>query len=304
MGADLRSRVVATRDQPAAVEKPRTLAEQIEAKKDVFQAALPDGAEARHLIRDAISLLRQNPNLAKCDVNTVLGGLMSFAQLGLRPGVLGHGWLVPFKKRTKVGNQWVDQWEAQVVFGYKGYADLLYRSDLIETMEARSVHENDFFDLEYGINGRLVHKPEIKGPRGAIYGYYSVIKFKGGGYTFLYMSRDEVEEHRDKFAMARKAIYENGQKVGEEIVGPWRDHFDSMAEKTVFLKAQNLAPKSTALARAIAMDGAVRRDTGDADNMLFAAHPAPEDTVIDGEIEGEPVDEAPAAPQQEQEKAA
>jgi recombination protein RecT len=305
MGADLRSRVVATRDQPAGVEKPKTLAEQIEAKKDVFQAALPEGAEARHLIRDAISLLRQNPNLAKCEVNTVLGGLMTFAQLGLRPGVLGHGWLIPFKKRVKVGNQWTDQWEAQVVIGYKGYAELIHRSGAATTMVARPVHENDVFELAYGIEDRLVHKPEMNGPRGEVTGYYSVIKFKNGGYVFWYMSKTECEEHRDNNAMAKKAIYENGQKVGEEVVGPWKDNFDQMAQKTVFLRAQNLAPKTTMLSLATAVDGAVRRDMGDADEMFFAQHPEGAE-VIDGEIEGDPVDEPAPTPEgaPAQEKAA
>src|ERR1700749_4366408 len=54
------------------------------------------GATADQLVRDAITLVRRNPDLLKCDQGSVLGGLMSFAQLGLRVGTpLGHGWLIP-----------------------------------------------------------------------------------------------------------------------------------------------------------------------------------------------------------------
>lgn len=295
MGANLRDRVVATRDTTTGtgVAKPKTLAEQIEAKKAVFQDALPDGAEARHLIRDAISLVRQQPQLAKCDVNTVLGGLMTFAQLGLRPGVLGHGWLIPFKKRTydRDTRQWVETWEAQIVIGYKGYAELVYRTGSAMTMVSRQVHKHDEFDLAYGIEDRLVHRPAQNGPRGDVTGYYSVIKFQGGGYVFWYMTKAECEEWRDRYAMARKPIFdpETRKKVGEEIVGPWRDNFDAMALKTTFLRAQNLAPKTTQLARATAVDGGVRRDMGDADEMFFVHHPSPDtDNVIDGEVADDP----------------
>jgi phage RecT family recombinase len=237
MGADLRSRVVATRDQPAGVEKPKTLAEQIEAKKDVFQAALPEGAEARHLIRDAISLLRQNPNLAKCEVNTVLGGLMTFAQLGLRPGVLGHGWLIPFKKRVKVGNQWTDQWEAQVVIGYKGYAELIHRSAPIDhdgspirarerRLRARIRHQD-----------RLVHKPEIKGPRGEIYRLLLGDQVQERRLRLLYMSQDRgAKSTATTTPWQRRRSTRTARRWARRSSAPGGTTSTQMAQKTVFLK--------------------------------------------------------------------
>lgn len=306
MGTDLRARVARNTQPPPAepgseVEqrKPATLAEQIEQKTAVFQKAMPTGMEARQLVRDAMSLIRQNPDLAKCVADTVLGGLMTFAQLGLRPGVLGHGWLIPFKARKKVGREWVDVWEAQIVIGYKGYAELIHRSGQITTMVGRIVHENDTFDLEYGIEDRLIHKPCLTGSRGAPTGYYAIIKYKSGGYVFWHMTKTEAEEWRDRYAMAKKRIYVGGKPTDDfEIVGPWRDNFDEMAVKTAFLRAQTWAPKSTdvALARAVAVDGAVRTDLDDDPDAMFAAqHPDP--NVIDVEFDepGTP-DAAPDSP--------
>lgn len=287
MGENLRGRVVARRDQNSDEGGKngagRSLAAQIEDKQAVLQKAMPSGGEARLLIRDAISLVRTNPQLARCSAESVLGGVMTFAQLGLRPGVLGHGWLIPFSKSVKDANgRWTKTWEAQIVIGYKGYAELIHRTGSVSTMVSRAVHENDDFELEYGIDDRMVHRPAKTGPRGEITGYYTVIKYQGGGYVFWYMTKSECEEWRDKYAMARKPIYKDGQKTGEfEITGPWRDNFDAMAQKTTFLRAQNLAPKTTDMARATAVDGAIRKDMSeDPDEMFFAQHP----DTIDGEL--------------------
>src|SRR5437868_6622622 len=81
-----------------------TLADQIRNMQEQFALAMPRCMEAQQLVRDALSLVRTTKHLAECDAQSVLGGLMTFAQLGLRPGVLGHGWLIPFKKRYKDGN--------------------------------------------------------------------------------------------------------------------------------------------------------------------------------------------------------
>lgn len=301
MGNNLRERVAATTgNAPAttggevAERKPATLAEQIESMSEKFQLAMPRGMEARQLIRDAMSLMRLQPNLAKCDSASVLGGLMTFAQLGLRPGVLGHGWLIPFKSRKQINKQWVDVWSAQIVIGYKGYAELVHRSGQATTMVGRTIHANDTFELEYGIDEKLVHKPCMTGCRGEVIGYYAVIKYQSGGYVFWHMTVPEAQEWRDRYAMARKRIYENGKPTDEtEIVGPWRDNFDEMAIKTCFLRAQRWAPKATdsMLARAAEVDGAVRTDLDlNPDAMYDAPHP---EYDFDGEVvpDGDPIPE-------------
>lgn len=315
MGTNLRDRATASAAQRglatttgAEVERkdPPTLADQIRGMHAQFEMAMPRGAEARQLIRDALSLLKTSKDLHRCDVQSVLGGLMTFAQLGLRPGVLGHGWLIPFKKRAQTNGQWHDTWQAQIVIGYKGYAELVHRSGQIDTMVGRPVHEHDEFDMEYGITDRLVHKPRMKGDRGPVVGYYAIIKYQGGGYVFWHMTRDEVLEWRAEHAMStrrdrkgRPERDENGNTTGS---GPWYDEegpaggtgLDQMGIKTCFLRAQKWAPKGLdlTLARAAEVDGAVRFDVDvDPDAMLGAEHPTAGDTV-----EGELVDDEPAGP--------
>jgi recombination protein RecT len=202
---------------------------------------------------------------------------MTCAQLGLRPGVggLGHAWLIPFKG------------QAQLVIGYQGYAELAHRTGRVASLIARPVHANDEFEVDYGLADNLVHRPLMFADRGDVIGYYAIVKFQSGGHAFDVMSRSDVEGHRDRFAMARNR---EGQ-----IIGPWVDHFDSMALKTVFKRLMKWAPKSPELVSALGADETVR------DDISLDAMPVPRDDVIDGEVtsdvtapDAEPAAEGPS----------
>jgi recombination protein RecT len=270
-------------------ERP-TLRKQIEDMHEQFAMAMPRGFEAQQLIRDAMTLLRQNPDLAECVPETVLGGLMTFAQLGLRPGVMGQGWLIPFKNWKK-GNRL----EAQIVIGYQGYVELVHRSGAVKKIVGRAVHANDEFHVEFGLDEKLVHRPAgIGKERGPVVAYYAVLFFHDADPLFWVMTREEAIAWRDHHAMGTKRF--KGEVVRDndgnaQGAGPWFDMdgpdggtgFDQMAIKTCFLRAKRWAPKSTdrLLTAATEVDGAVRlsyKPAGqdDYDEMLTARHPEPE----------------------------
>lgn len=258
-----------------------TIQQDIQSMKEQFAMAAPRGAEAVQLIRDALTMVRKTPKLAQCDKASVLGGLMTCAQLGLRPGVLGHAWLLPmWNGRNK-------RFEATLVIGYQGYVDLVHRSDRIMSIAARTVYTNDTFEIGYGAGeDTFRHVPCLDGPRGEPRLYYAVARIKGGGYALTDpMTHAEMEAHRDKFAMAKT-------KDGK-VVGPWRDNFESMAWKTMILRLVKLLPKSTDLASATVADSSVRVDLSpDADLVHVSDHPEderPDDgDVIDGHVVEEP----------------
>lgn len=267
---------VATRAVSGQVSEGPTLRQQIMQMREQFALAMPRGAEAAQLIRDALTCLSTTPKLAECDPSTVLGGLMTCAQLGLRPGVLGHAWLLPFwdgKSRTN---------KAQLVIGYQGLVELAHRSGKIASLIARTVHENDLFEVEYGLEDRLVHRPRLDGDRGAPRGYYAIVKLTTGGHAFWYMGHDEMLAWRDKHAMARTR--------DGEIVGPWRDNFEQMAQKTVMLRLAKWLPKSTELAVAMEVDSSVRFNTDP------TATPESTHHVIAGGPAGLPVGDNPGPP--------
>lgn len=243
MARDLANRLT---NQSPAQRGGSNLHDQIRAMESQFQMAMPRGAEAAQLVRDAITAIRQTPQLAECDAPSVLGSLMTCAQLGLRPGVLGHAYLLPFWD-SKAGHR-----RAQLVIGYQGLVELAHRSGQIKSLIARTVYENDLFEIDYGLDDRLVHKPTMNGPKGRPVAYYAVAKFNSGGHAFYVMSHYEMEEYRDNHATAKTR---DGR-----VVGPWRDHFEGMAHKTCVRQLAKWMPKSTDLGRAIEVDNSVRVD--------------------------------------------
>lgn len=75
---------------------------------------------------------------------------MTCAQLGLRPGVLGQAWGLPFK------NWRTGQYEAHLIVGYQGLVELAMRTGTIASVIARTVYEGDVFDVSYGVDDTIV----------------------------------------------------------------------------------------------------------------------------------------------------
>ncbi len=162
MGINLNERVnavanntVATTDKPPVQQQ--TLAQYIERMQPEFAKAMPTGMEATQLVRDAITAVRTTKNLSDCDHLSVLGGLMTCAQLGLRVATpLGHAWLIPFwngKYAKDDKGRWVGHHQAQLIIGYQGFRELAQRSGQIASLVGRVVYENDEYDVAYGIVG-------------------------------------------------------------------------------------------------------------------------------------------------------
>lgn len=196
--------------------------------------ALPSVVTPERFTRIALTALSSNPKLAGCSQNSFLGALMQAAQLGLEPNTpLGQAYLIPYGG------------ECQFQIGYKGMLDLAHRSEQISTIGAYVVYENDRFDYSYGLEPVLIHKPALR-DRGAAIAYYAYYKTRDGGFGFEVMSRDDVQQHAERFSKAYRT-------------GPWKEHFDEMAKKTVLKKVLKYAPVKTDFARAVLSDGATIR---------------------------------------------
>lgn len=253
-----------------------SLADQIRGMEKQFQLAMPRGAEATQLVRDALTALRTIKHLDKCEANSVLGALMTCAQLGLRPGVLGHAWPLPFWDRHSKG------YKAQLVIGYQGYIELGHRSGKISSLIARTVYANDTFDVDYGLADSLVHKPNLFEDRGGPIAYYAIAKFTTGGHAFIVMTHKEMLRHRDQYAPRNRE--------GKHF-GPWVDNFDGQALKTTIRQLAKYMPKSTDLAIALAADDGIRVDLSP---TVDAAEATEHPDVLEGEVIDQP-DSAPVS---------
>lgn len=275
--SDLRSRAAAgTLDRVPAGGL--TLADRIPLLEEEFARALPNG-EARQIVQDALTCLRTIPKLDQCEPRSVLGALMTCAQLGLRPGVLGHAWPLPFWDSRSRGMK------AQLIIGYQGYIHLGYLSDRVADFSGRAVRENDTYEVEYGLNPSLIHRP-ARGDRGTVIGYYATFRTTTGGAGFHDMTHDEVCAWRDQYAPRGKP-----GKAGElgPIVGPWRSaegsaDFIGMGIKTQLRQVAKWMPKSPQLATAAQVDGTVRVDV----DMLTEAGGVSEPVAVESGPTGDP----------------
>jgi len=243
---------------------------QVEAMETEFRKAMPAG-EAVQFVRDAMTCIQTIKNLDRCEPRSVLGALMTCAQLGLRPAVLGHAWPLPFWDGKLRGHK------AQLVIGYQGFTHLAYESGKVSVVKASTVFEEDIFEWDEGSNAPPEHRrPKLGRPRGEVIGYYSVVQTVMGGTLVHVMDVPEMVAFRDRFAPRGKPDPETG---AGKILGPWADapgsaNFDGMAKKTTLRYALKTAPKSAQLARAEVVDGTVRIDASVlAEPAAVSAHP-------------------------------
>lgn len=219
-------------------KKEPTIFDLIEKGRAQFEAALPKHLSGERFVRIAITAVRQNPELYHCSSQSLLGALMTIAQLGLEPGVLGQCYLIPFKNK-KLGTV-----ECQLQIGYKGLIELLRRTGQLSDIYAYTVYSNDEFEIEYGLERTLKHKPAFNNPdgRGEIVGFYSVAILKDGTRAFEYMTKKEVIDHEAKY---RKSGFKNSV---------WEKNFEEMAMKTVTKKMLKWLPISIEMLENIRKD--------------------------------------------------
>jgi recombination protein RecT len=180
-----------------------------------LEMALPKFFDTDRFVRSAISDFRLNTALQECSVPSVLGFYMQAAMCGLEPSsVLGQCYPVPFRN-MKTGNK-----ECQFIIGYRGMASIARRSGEVLSINAQIVHEKDEFEITYGLEQNIIHKPYLNGDPGQMTGAYCVVKFRDGSYQFHYMRKDEIDSHRKR------------SKSGN--FGPWVTDYEEMAKKTVF----------------------------------------------------------------------
>lgn len=246
----------------------QTLAGQIRQMEEQFALAMPKGMEAAQLVRDALTCLKQTPKLAECTPQSVLGSLMTCAQLGLRPGVLGHAWVLPYWDSKS------QSYQAQLIVGYKGYVELAYRSGQIASIVGRTVYEGDTWDVEYGLDEKLVHRPALTGNREKPVAHYAVVKMANGGSSFWVMTEDEMQAWKKRYAPTNKS---------GDVVGPWKSDYEAMARKTTLLRLAAWMPKSTELAYAMEIDNGVRTNIDPSASLADVTHHY--------DVEGEVVDQ-------------
>lgn len=235
---------------PPANDQP-SIKDFLRSKKGMIQQALEGTAlTPERLLSVVMTEMRKTPALRECTRDSLFGSLVQAAQLGLEPGsALGHCYLIPYRNR-KAGTV-----ECQFQIGYKGMIDLARRSGQIKKIYAHCVFEQDEFLVEYGMEQRLVHKPFLDGPAGNVIGAYAVAHLVGGGDQFVYLPRHKLDGVR------------KGSKAGDS--GPWKDHFESMCQKTAARALFKWLPVSIEAATAAALDEQADAGVAQDNSLVF-----------------------------------
>lgn len=226
-------------EKPVKLTKNMSMPDIVKAMMPEIRKALPSVITPERFTRIALSALNNTPALQQCSPMSFIASLLNSAQLGLEPNTpLGQAYLIPYKNKG--------QMECQFQIGYKGLIDLAYRNGQMQTIQAQAVYENDFFEYEYGLEPKLVHKPAYS-DRGEITYFYGLFKTVNGGFGFSVMSKADMDNYARTYSKAFASDY-----------SPWKTSYEEMAKKTVIKQALKYAPIKTDFQRALSTDESIK----------------------------------------------
>lgn len=213
----------------------KTARDLLESRKDEIAKALVNRIDPEAFIRVAHMAINKQPALLECTPASLLMALLESASLGLMPnGVLGHAYIIPYRNKGVM--------EAQFQPGYRGLIDLARRSGHVKSIVPRTVSSTDRFDVEYGLDEKLIHVPNLDDP-GTMRFVYAIAHLTDGTSQFHIMPMKDVERIRAKSKAANN--------------GPWVTDYEAMAWKTVIKQLVKFLPLSLETDQAVQQDNAV-----------------------------------------------
>ena len=231
-------------EKEVKLTKSMSIPDMVKAMMPEIRKALPAVITPERFTRIALSALNNNPDLQNCTPMSFLAALMNSAQLGLEPNTpLGQAYLIPYKNKGKL--------ECQFQIGYRGMIELAYRSQQIHTIQAQTVYENDYFEYEFGLEPKLIHRPAASDRGEPVY-FYGIFRTVNGGYGMAVMSKSDMDLYAKTYSKAYDSAY-----------SPWKTSYEEMAKKTVIKKALRYSPIKTDFHRALSTDESIKKMISD-----------------------------------------
>lgn len=172
-----------------------------------IRQALPEGVTVDRFTRVTLTAVQQNPQVVGADRGSLFTSVIRCAQDGLLPDGREAA-LVIYKDRVQY---------MPMIGGLRKIA-----AEHGITIEAFTVHRNDVFEWELGMEPSVTHRPPpLDQDRGDPIGAYAVATDRDGRRYLEVMSRSEIEQVR---AVSRAATSQ---------YGPWVNWWGEMARKTV-----------------------------------------------------------------------
>lgn len=218
-----------------AADKREALSLLLEKAKPQLVKVLPKHLTIDRLLKIALANVSRQPELLACTPQSILLSIMQATELGLEVGgVLGEGYLIPFKNL------------ATFVPGYRGLIKLA-RQGGVRRINAEVAHVNDVqADIHLGTNARIDHVPLLDGDPGPIKFVYAIAHFDGeDDYQFVWLTPLQIDAIRKRSKAASD--------------GPWVTDYEEMAKKTAIRRLAKLLPLCAELQRAVEIENAAEQ---------------------------------------------
>lgn len=225
-----------------ALKKRITNALTSEKMMEALAVVLPRHITPERIVKTALFAASRNQKIFKCSPSSVAAALLLAAELGLDcSGATGEGYLVPFwNAKTK-------QLEAKFIPGYQGFIELGRRSGQVLDVVAQVVYENDDFDIDFGRADTIRHRPEYRGPRGAMLCVYTLFWLRDNPRPHVeFMTKEDIHKIRE--------ASESWKNVKTREWSPWAKWESEMWRKSSVRRGFKYVPKSPEIQRLIEID--------------------------------------------------
>lgn len=190
------------------------------AVNDMINKVIVSKARASRLISSLISSVNGSKQLVECDPKEILYAAFYGETLGLYPlPQLGHYFIVPYYDRSQ------GKYRAAFQLGYKGMIQLAIKTNHYKFINCTPLKVGELKKWD-GINEEIIVEyisdQEVRSSLKTI-GFAGGFKLTNGFEKKVYWTKDQVEQHANKFSSA----YTSGKSKF------WTENFDAMGRKTV-----------------------------------------------------------------------
>lgn len=214
----------------------KDLSIQVANERKLIEGLLPAHMKFERFATTIFLSVTKNPDLLTVDRPSLIAAFIQAASWGLEPDTPAN-----YCNIVKIGGK------AALWPQYKGLLELAYRTGELLHTEARLVFPGDKFEYAFGLESVLRHEP-IDGQR------------DGNNYTHCYAIVHKVDSVKQWDVMTRDEIIRIAKKspAFSNANGPWKNHEQEMAKKTVYkrlLKTVRFSPeKAVILQQALEQD--------------------------------------------------
>ena len=181
-------------------------------------------------VTSIVSAVQANPTLAKCTNQSILSAALMGESLQLPPSPqLGYYYMVGYKNKKRIGNQWVEVEEAQFQLGWKGEVQLAIRSGQYKNIVVNEIKEGE---IEYNPITEEITLHPIMNPaereKSKTIGYYAAFELMSGFKKQMFAPIEKIQAHAKQYSKSYRYDLNNGKKSSV-----WSTNFDAMAKKTM-----------------------------------------------------------------------